>query len=298
MKLISGTSNQALAATISEKLSAPLVPTEIETFSNGERRIWIKEKLDNEEVVILQSLSHPTDEKLMELLLLIDAVERLGANEVHVVIPWMGYSLQDKVFRAGEPIAARVVANLISSSYVRRVYLLDLHNSSIAGFFSVPTSHLTAQELFAQRVTSQFPLEQVVVASPDFGGLKRARGFANTLSVPLVNIDKHRDLYTGEVTAVGMHGEVKDKIVILYDDVIMSGGTVVSASDILKEHGAKETHFIATHGVFAGDAVQKITDSSIDSVIITDSIEQHVPSEKISIVPLGGLIAQTLEEWF
>lgn len=297
MRLISGSSNYALAEQIGQRLNIPLVETQLEQFANGEKRVWVKEKLDGQDVVIVQSFSNPVDSEIMEFLLLADAVERLGARDVHVIIPWMGYSLQDKVFRDGEPIAAKVVANLVSSAYVRRVYLLDLHNNSIPGFFAVPTAHLSAIDMFIADVKQQFADQDLVVASPDFGGLKRARTFAGLLNAPLVNVDKHRDLKTGEVTAVGLHGEVEGKTVILFDDVIMGGGTVVETSELLKKEGAVSTHFYSTHGVFAGSAIEKITSSTIDSVIITNSIRQEKLPKVIRTLDLSPLLATTLEEW-
>ena len=149
--------------------------TEITKFANGEKRIWIKENVSGSDVVLIQSLSYPVDENIIELLLLIDALERAGAKDVHLIIPWLGYSLQDKVFRPGEAIAAKVVANLISNSNVKRVYLLDVHNTSIPGFFSIPTSHLTAMDIFVTYVKNNFAGSDLIVASPDFGGLKRAQ---------------------------------------------------------------------------------------------------------------------------
>ncbi|MBP7875412.1 ribose-phosphate pyrophosphokinase [Candidatus Woesebacteria bacterium] len=298
MRIISGTSNPGLAQKIADQLNIPLVETEISAFANGEKRVWIKEKLDGQDVVVVQSFSDPVDEHIIEFLLMLDALERLGARDVHVVIPWLGYSLQDKVFRPGEPIAAKVIAKLISHAYVKRVYLIDVHNTSIPGFFDVPCSHLSAIDLFAQNVRDRFDTANIVIASPDFGGLKRARQFAALFDVPLVNIDKHRDLKTGAVTAVGLHGKVSDKTVILFDDVILSGGTVTEASDILKEEGAKETHFFSTHGLFTGQALANLEKSSIDSVTITNTISHSKLPSKVQILDLSLMLGKTLEEWF
>lgn len=298
MRIISGSSNPALAQKIADHLNLPLVETEITAFANGEKRVWIKEKLDGQDVVVVQSFSHPVDENIMEFLLMLDALERLGARDAHVIIPWLGYSLQDKVFRPGEPIAAKVVAKLVSHAYVKRVYLIDLHNTSIPGFFDVPCSHLSANELFAANVKERFSTEEIVVASPDFGGLKRARQFAALFDAPLVNIDKHRNLTTGKVTAVGLHGNVTDKVVILIEDVILSGGTVTEASDLLKEEGARETHFFSTHGVFTGNALDNISRSSIDSVTIANTLAHPKLPAKIHELDLAPMLAKTLEEWF
>lgn len=298
MRIISGTSNPALAKKIAQQLKIPLVDIEISAFANGEKRVWIKEKLDGQDVVLVQSFSNPVDEHIMEFLLMIDALERLGARDIHVIIPWLGYSLQDKVFRPGEAIAAKVVARLISHAYVKRVYLMDVHNTSIPGFFDVPCSHLSAIELFAANVRERFKIDEIVVASPDFGGLKRARQFAALFDVPLVNIDKHRDLITGKVTALGLHGRVTGKIAVLFDDVILSGGTVTEAADMLKQEGAKEAHFFATHGLFTGQALANLEASSIDSVTIANSLAHPKLPKKIQALDLAPMLAETLEEWF
>lgn len=298
MTILSGTSNQPLAAEISASMSIPLTEVEINTFANGEKRVWIKESLAGEDVVIVQSLTHPTDEHIIELLLLIDAVERQGAKEVHVIIPWLGYSLQDKVFRPGEPIAVKVVANVISNSYVRRVYLMDVHNTSTPGFFSIPTTHLSASPLFEAYAKENFDLANSVVASPDFGGLKRARMFATALDLPLVHIDKERDLSSGQITSAILHGNVKQKNVLIYDDTIQSGGTVKEAAEVLKEKGAKEVHFMATHGPMVNKAYSIIDNSEIDSVIVTNSIEHEKEHKKIHVVDSSSVFVNAIEQWF
>jgi ribose-phosphate pyrophosphokinase len=297
MKLLAGSSNLPLAQKVSAKLGLPLVEVETATFTNGERRIWIQEQLAGEDVVIIQSFSNPVDEHIMEFLLLADATERLGARNIHAVIPWLGYSLQDKVFMPGEPIAAKVVANLVSTANINRVYLLDLHNSSTPGFFSIPSAHLSAMSLFVDEVHQRFAGKNLSVASPDFGGLKRARQFASVLETDLVNIDKTRDLRTGEVTAVGLQGSVKDKVVLLFDDVIVSGSTVVETSELLKQEGATEVHFFATHGPLVPEAIQKLANSSIDSLFVTNSIQHTELPENCREVDISGLIVSSLQEW-
>lgn len=298
MKLLSGSSNLTFASALADKLSIPLVDTEISRFANGERRVWIKENLSGEDVIVVQTLSNPTDEHIMELLLLIDATERLGAREVHVIIPWLGYSLQDKVFRPGEPIAVKVVANLISNSYVRRVYLMDLHNSSTPGFFSVPTTHISAIELFVKHAKETYDLNAAIVASPDFGGLKRARQFASALNLELTNIDKKRDLNTGEIISTTLHGNVSERIVLLFDDTIQSGSTVKEAAETLKEAGAKEVHFLATHGPMVPKAFDLINaTTALNTVVVTNSVEHILNSEKIKVIDSTDLFETAIEQW-
>ncbi len=286
-----------LAKGIADQLHVPFGKVDISYFANGEKRIWVTEPVKGENVVLVQSFSSPADEHIVEFLLLSDALERMGARHINAVIPWMGYSLQDKVFREGEPIAAKVVANMISSTYTKRVFLLDLHNSSTPGFFSVPTQHLSATDLFIEYVQKTFGLENIAVASPDFGGLKRARTFAEKLSVPLVNIDKSRNLHTGEAKALGLSGDVKGKTVLIFDDVINSGSTIVETAEIVKEHGAKSVHFLATHGIFANHGAQRVQDSLVDSVVVTNSIPQSGRFDKIKVIDASKVFAEALTTW-
>ncbi len=303
MKIVSGSSNLQIAQGMAQLFGTQLVDVALSHFANGEKRVWIKEPVRGQNVVLIQSLSAPVDEHTVELLLLVDALERMGARHINLVMPWMGYSLQDKVFREGEPIAAKVVADLISNSYIKRVFLLDLHNSSTPGFFSIPTQHLTAMNLFVEEVQNKFHKEHLLVASPDFGGMKRARVFAEKLGVELVNVDKHRDLTTGVTRAIGVSGDVSGKIVVVFDDIINSGGTVVNTAELLKARGAVEVHFFATHGIFADSGAQKIQDSVVDSVVVTNSIPQ-LPSggqpdasPKIHYLESSQLFVDALRPW-
>lgn len=302
MKIISGSSNLPIAQGIAEKFGMTLLQTEISRFANGEKRVWIKDEVRGENVILVQSLSNPTDEHVIELLLLVDALNRMGARHINLVMPWMGYSLQDKVFREGEPIAAKVIADLISNSYIKRAFVIDLHNSSTPGFFSIPIQHISALELFASHIEKNLPLENTVVASPDFGGLKRARVFAERLNVGWVNIDKSRDLHTGEPTAHSVSGDVTGKTVVLFDDVINSGGTVIKAAELLKSQGASKVYFCATHGIFANDGIKNIQSSLVDQVIVTNSIPR--PPSEVSDAPsnilyldISQLFADAIRPW-
>jgi ribose-phosphate pyrophosphokinase len=209
----------------------------------------------------------------------------------------MGYSLQDKVFRDGEPIAAKVVADLVSNAYIKRAFLLDLHNTSTPGFFNIPTQHLSALEIFGQYVHEHLANETVIVASPDFGGLKRARVFADFLHTDLVNIDKQRNLQTGKVTSTDVHGDVQGKTVVVFDDVINTGSTVVSCAELLKNKGAKAVHFFSTHGIFANNGIDLIEKSTIDSVVVSNSIALERASDKIRVVDVSPLFAEALQTW-
>ncbi len=297
MKIVSGTSNLPLAQSIAKQLNVPLLDVEISKFKNGEKRVWIKEDLHGENIALVQSFSQPVDEYIIEFLLLTDALQRAGARHISLILPWMGYSLQDKVFRPGEPIAAKVVANLISNAYIKRVSLLDLHNTSIPGFFSIPTRHNSTMEIFKSYISENIDTNNAMVISPDFGGLKKARVFANNLNLNYANIDKHRDLITGEVTPLGLSGDVTNKTCLIYDDVINTGSTVVEVAKFLKEKGAKEVHFLVTHGIFAKNGLTFMEDESIDSVVITNSIHHDKLPEKIKVLDVAQIFADTLRPW-
>lgn len=297
MKIISGTSNRALAQSIAKNLNIKLVDAEITKFKNGEKRVWIKENLHGENVVLVQSFSEPVDEYIIEFLLITDALERAGVRHVHLILPWMGYSLQDKLFRSGEPIAAKVIANLISNAYVKRAHLLDVHNTSIPGFFSIPTHHHSIMDMFKEYINKNLDVKNAIVVSPDFGGLKRARVLANELNLKLANVDKHRDLKTGKVTPMGISGNVEGKVCLIYDDIINTGSTVAEVARFLKEHGAKEVHFLVTHGIFAKNGLTMMNDESINSVIISNSILHKELPEKIVVLDAAKVFANALKTW-
>jgi ribose-phosphate pyrophosphokinase len=297
MKLIAGSTTPTLAKQIAKNLKIAQIDCDIEKFSNGEKRIWVKDKLRGQNVVVVQSFVEPVDESIIETLLIIDALERMGARHISLVIPWMGYSLQDKVFRKGEPISAKVIADLVSKSYVKRIALMDLHNDSIPAFFDIPTSYLSALDIFAKYIKSHLDLKKSIIVSPDFGGLKRARTFAKKLKLDLANIDKDRDINTGKVKAVDVHGDVRGKIAIVIDDVIVSGGTVVEAASCLKEFGAKKVVFLSSHALFTGRAVEKINQSKIDQIIITNTVEHNSLPENFKVLDVSSVFANNLNKW-
>jgi ribose-phosphate pyrophosphokinase len=297
MKVIAGSSNQKLASAISTELDIPELRVDLHFFPNGEKQVCINDEIQGENVVLVQSFSRPVDEHIMETLLMIDALERLGARHVNVVIPWLGYSLQDKAFRMGEPISAAVIARLISHAHTKRAFLLDIHNSSTPGFFSIPTHHLSATDMFVTYVKTTFKNHDVAVASPDFGGLKRANSFANLLDTELIKIDKHRDLKSREIVKMGLSGDVRGKTIILLDDVIVSGSTAMKAATLLKEAGAEAIYFMATHGIFTDDSIQQLAASDLDGVVVTDSIAHPELPPEITQLPTGPLFAAALRSW-
>lgn len=295
MKVIAGSASLKLAQNIALQLNVTLVNCEINNFANGEKKIRVANEVKNEEVLLVQSFYQPVDERIIETALITDALERLGTKEISLFIPWFGYSFQDKVFLPGEPLSAKVIAKIIESTCIKKVYLLDLHNISIPGFFSVPTYHISAMDEFVKHIEKHFDLGKAIVVSPDFGGIKRARLFANQLHLDMASVEKRRDLKTGQVTTTKLDGEVKDKTVFIFDDAILSGQTVVEVAKLLKENGAREIHFLATHGVFTGNALQELENSMVDSVTITNSIERPEQYQKVTVIDVSKILVDNLQ---
>ncbi len=296
MILLSGSSNTPLAAAIAASMGVTLAKAELSTFPNGELRVWIQEDVKGKDVALIQSFSDPTDTHIMEFALLSDALVRAGAARIFAVIPWLGYSLQDKVFRTGEPIAAKVVAGIINGLSIDRVLLMSLHNSSIAGFFQMPTSVLSSDGVFVD-VVAALEGEKVIVSS-DFGGLKSASSFAQKCGLPIANIEKRRDLTTGQVSALSLTGDVSGKCAVIFDDIVNGGSTAVEAAKILQKNGAARIIMCATHGLFAGEAAGKIDESPIDMLYIADTIDcTQKPMHKRTIVSVADVFAKELNNW-
>lgn len=295
MVLLSGSSNIPFAKKVAKHMGTTLGDIECSAFKNGERRVYVTGRVKGEDVALIQSFSDPADSHIIEFALITDAIFRLGARRVFAVIPWFGYSLQDKVHRPGEPIAAKVIASMLSSQSIYRFILMNLHNNSISGFFSVPSSVLSSDEMLAKEV--KHIKGDVVLVSSDFGGLKRVGRFAHYCNYPIVNIDKRRDLATGEVTSQSIIGDVSGKTCVIIDDLINGGSTAVESCKILKKSGAKSVKIYATHGLFAGDAIEMLQKSDLDEVVVTDtcSIEKEFP--KLRIVSVASVFADELKQW-
>ncbi len=295
-KIFSGSSNPELTKAISKKSKIPLGDIEISKFSDGEIDVWVKNDVNNSNVFIIQSNSFPVNDSIIELALVADALRRSGANKITAVIPYFGYSRKEKQSRVGEPISAKVMADLIVSSGINKVVCLDLHADAIVGFFNVPVIYLSALEVLAKAVKGE-KLNSAIVVSPDTGGVKRARNFASLLNLPLAVMEKHRFVDKKEtVEILSISGEVSGDTAILIDDVISTGGTIVENANALAKKGVKKIIVCATHGVFAGNAKEKLENSPIDKIIVTDSIKPHIESKKIEIVSVSDLIAKCLVE--
>jgi ribose-phosphate pyrophosphokinase len=293
-KIFAGSSNKKLAEEVSKKSKIPLGKIDLGIFSDGEIDVWVEEDVNNSNVFILQSNSNPVNNNIVELALIVDALRRSGAHKITAVIPYFGYSRKEKQTRRGEPISAKVIADLITTTGISKIVCLDLHADAIVGFFDVPVIYLTAQGILAQRVMKE-NLKNPVVVAPDVGGVKRARNFASLLNAPLAVIEKHRySNVRDKIEVLSMSGEVSGDTAVIVDDVISTGGTIAESAYALKEKGVKKIIVCATHGVFAANAKEKLENSPIDKIFITDSIANNIKSKKIEKITVSGLIADCL----
>jgi ribose-phosphate pyrophosphokinase len=296
IKLVAGNSNPALAQAIASGLGLPLTKTVVRRFADMEIFVEIQENVRGSDVFILQSTSYPANDHLMELLIITDALRRSSARRITAVIPYFGYARQDRKSGSRTPISAKLVANLITRAGVDRVMTLDLHALQIQGFFDIPTDNLFAAPLMVRDIKDRFELNEVMVVSPDVGGVARARGLAKRINTPLSIIDKRRER-PGESEEMNVIGEVEGRTCILVDDIVDSGGTLVNAADALIAHGAKEVYAYISHGVLSGGAVTRITSSRLKELVITDSIlatEAVRNAGNIRTLSIAGLIAEAI----
>ena len=303
-KLISGNANKNLAKAITRRmtvhrgLNVDLVDARIERFNDQEIFIEVYENVRGEDMFIIQSTSNPANDNLMELLIMADALRRSSASRITAVIPYFGYARQDRRTKARTPISAKLVANLLVEAGVERVLTLDLHATQIQGFFDIPVDNLYAAPVFALDIIHQFSdrLNDVMVVSPDVGGVARARELAKRINAPLSIVDKRRER-AGEVAEMTIIGDVKGKKCIIVDDICDTAGTLCKAAEVLIENGAEEVHSYITHGVLSGPAVERISNSVMKSLVITDSIQATDPIAKaanIRIVPTAPIFAQAI----
>lgn len=295
-KIFAGTSNSQLAHEISKISKIPIGNLELGSFSDGEIDVWVKDDVNNSNVFIVESYSKPVNDHIIELALIADSLRRSGSHKITAVIPYFGYSRKEKQSRRGEPISAKVIADLIVSSGINKVICLDLHADAVVGFFSVPVIYLTALEVLANRIKKEKVASPVVVA-PDVGGVRRARNFASLLNAPLAVIEKHRQTHVrDQIEVLSMTGELIGDTAIIIDDIISTGVTVIESAQALKKRGVKKVIVCAIHGVFAGNAIEKIEKSPIDKMLVTDSIFQNHKSKNIEVVSVAKLIADCLTQ--
>ncbi len=303
-KLISGNANRSLAQSVAKRLSMHqgarinLVDARVERFNDQEVFVEIYENVRGEDMFILQPTSNPANDHLMELLIIADTLRRSSAARITAVIPYFGYARQDRRSKARTPISAKLVANIIARSGIERVLTLDLHAAQIQGFFDIPVDNLYATPIFALDIKHHFKdcAGDLMVVSPDIGGVGRARELAKRITAPLSIIDKRREK-PGEVAEMNVIGDVKGKCCIIIDDICDTAGTLVKAAGTLMEAGAKEVHAYITHGVMSPPAVERIENSSMKSLVLTDSIEptpEVLAAKNIRIVPTAPIFAQAI----
>lgn len=295
IKVLHCNANKDLAKDIAFNLGIPVGDAQVNTFSNGEIGVSINESIRGADVFVVQSTCAPVNENLMELLIMIDALKRASAGRINAVIPFYGYARQDRKSKSREPITAKLVANLIEAAGADRVITMDLHAPQIQGFFDIPVDHLYAAPLIVNYFINK-KLDDIVVVSPDVGGVTRARALATKLDAPLAIIDKRRPKpNVSEV--MNIIGDIADKDCIIIDDMVDTAGSVVNAAKVLKDMGAKEIYVACTHPVLSGPAFERIRDSLIKELIVTNTIPIPAgkPSDKIKVLSVAPLFAEAIK---
>ncbi len=297
MKLMAGNSNLPLARAIAGYLEIPLTDASVRRFADEEIFIEIHENVRGEDVFLLQSTSYPANDHLMELLIGIDALKRASARRITAVIPYMGYARQDRKPGPRTPISAKLVANLITEAGADRVLSVDLHAGQIQGFFDIPTDNLYAAPVMAGDIQSRYGDQDLMVVSPDVGGVVRARALAKRLdNAPLAIVDKRRER-PGESEVMNIIGDVRGRTCILIDDIIDSGGTLCNAAQALLDAGAKSVAAYITHGVLSGGAVARVNNSALDELVITDTIlptDATNDSSRIRTLTVAPLLGEAM----
>lgn len=273
LAIISGRSNPTLAVDAARAAGIELTACDIRTFSDGELSVEIGENVRGDDVFVMQSTSTPGNDHIMELLIIIDALKRASASRITAVIPYFGYARQDRKTKPRVPISAKLVSDLITTAGAHRVLTCDLHAGQIMGFFNIPVDNLYARPVLLQYLKDHFDESNLCVVSPDAGGVARARAYAKRLDCPLAIIDKRRSS-PNEVTEMNVIGEVAGREAIIIDDMVDTGGTLVKAADALLEHGASKVYTMCTHAVMSGNARERLINSKIESVIVSDTIYQ------------------------
>ncbi|UNC90698.1 ribose-phosphate diphosphokinase [Candidatus Contubernalis alkaliaceticus] len=291
LKIFTGTANIPLAEEIAQHIGIPLGKGEIQQFCDGEITSYIGESVRGADVYVVQPLAPPTNDNIMELLIMIDAIKRASAKSINAVIPYFGYARQDRKTRARDPITAKLMADLITTSGAHRVITMDLHAGQIQGFFNIPVDHLPGVPIIA-KYFNQKQLDSPTVVSPDLGGVTRARKLADYLNCPIAIIDKRRpEPNVSEV--MNIIGKVENRTVIMIDDIIDTAGTIVHGAMALMEQGAKEIYVCCTHAILSGPAKERLESANIKEVVVTNSIqlmeEKMLPNIRIlSVAPLIG----------
>ena len=292
ISIFSGNSNPELAKKICEYLNLSLGSAQVKTFSDGEIQIEIDENVRSKDVFVIQSTCAPVNDHLVELLLMIDAMKRSSAKRITAVVPYFGYARQDKKVAPRVPISAKLVANMLEVAGANRVITMDLHAGQIQGFFDIPVDNIFAAPLLIEYIGKKFN-GNLVIVSPDAGGVERARAFAKRLDADLAIVDKRRSA-PNQAKAMAVIGDVKDKTVVILDDMADTAGTLTEAADALKENGAKEIHACCAHAVLSGPAIERISASVMKSLVVTDTIplsEAARASDKIRQLSVASMLA-------
>ena len=296
MKILTGNSNKNLSNKISKYLKNKLVNSSIRKFSDGEIYIEINENIRGNSIFIIQGISSPANDNLMELLLCIDALKRSSAKNITAVIPYFGYARQDRKVVPRTSISAKLVSNLITKAGADRIVTVDLHAGQIQGFFDIPVDNLFSTPIFARHIKRKIKSKNLICVAPDVGGVERTRALGRKLDVGLAIIDKRKPA-PGKSQVMNVIGNVKGKTCIITDDIIDSGGTIVNAADALIKRGAKEVYVYVTHGVLSGEAVEKIKKSKIKNLVVTDTIDNSdkvKKSRNIEVLSISNLLAEAM----
>ena len=295
ISIFSGNSNLALADKICEYLNLSLGNAQVKTFSDGEIQIEIDENVRSKDVFVIQSTCAPVNDHLVELLLMIDALKRSSAIRITAVVPYFGYARQDKKVAPRVPISAKLVANMLTVAGANRIITMDLHAGQIQGFFDIPVDNIFAAPLLIDYIGSQYNADLVVV-SPDAGGVERARAFAKRLDADLAIIDKRRSA-PNQAKAMAVIGDVDDKVAVILDDMVDTAGTLTEAALALKQEGAREIHACCAHAVLSGPAIEHITESEMKSMVVTDTIplkENAAACGKIVVISIAELVGEAI----
>jgi len=293
--IFSGNSNPVLSQKICEYIHVPLGGEKVKRFSDGEIQIEIDENVRSKDVFVIQSICSPVNDNLVELLLMLDALKRASANRITAVIPYYGYARQDKKVAPRVPISAKLVADILTVAGANRIITMDLHAGQIQGFFNIPVDNLFAAPVIIDYIIKKFNNDLVIV-SPDAGGVERARAFAKRLNAGLAIIDKRRDA-PNQAKAMAVIGDVADKVVVILDDMVDTAGTLVEAAGAIMKNGAREVHASCSHPVLSGPAIQRIEDSELKTLVVTDTIplkENAIDCNKIKVLSISELIGEAI----
>tara|TARA_Y100000310_G_C20649984_1_gene798823 strand:- start:579 stop:1553 length:975 start_codon:yes stop_codon:yes gene_type:complete len=293
-KLVAGGSNLELANQVSKLMKIPLMPIDLKQFSDGELYCRILESVRGSDVYIIQSTSPDVNHNLMELLIISDALKRSSPINITAVVPYFGYCRQDKKHKSREPITAKLVANMMMVAGINRLITFDLHAAPVQGFFDIPSDNLEVMPLFAEYIVDK-GLKDIVIVSPDAGGVTRARAMATELNVPIAIVDKRRPSQN-VAEVLNVIGDVNGRTAIIIDDIIDTAGSIVAATDLLIKHGAKDVYAFASHALLSGEAVSRLENSPVKEVIVTDTIS--IPKEKqfnkLKIISVGYILAEAI----